>query len=339
MTFGQTYYYTITNVDTNYQESNFSREIGVAIGHFGIFFGGRTDYNLGSRPTCVFCADLDGDRDMDLAVSVGDHVSILKNNGDGTFQTKVDYAAGSNPHSVFCADLDGDLDFDLAVANYNSNNVSILKNNGDGTFQTKVDYGEGSDSYPSSVFCADLDGDGDLDLAVALCHSVADSVSFLENNGDGKFQQGKASYSVGWSPLSVFCADLDGDGDLDLGVANVIEHSLSIFFNQSNTTYVEKDKGDRMVSSFALSQNYPNPFNSETVIEYTLPKQARVKIVIYNVLGQKVKTLLDQKEPLGYRRVIWDGKNENGETVSSGIYFYRIETEGFIQAKKMLLLK
>jgi hypothetical protein len=91
--------------------------------------------------------------------------------------------------------------------------------------------------------------------------------------------------------------------------------------------------------SFSLRQNYPNPFNSETVIEYTLSKESQVKLVIYNILGQRVKTLLDQREVAGYKRLIWDGKNQKGQVVSSGIYFYRMETEEFTQSKKMLLLK
>ena len=109
-------------------------------------------------------------------------------------------------------------------------------------------------------------------------------------------------------------------------------------------TDVEENKGEPKVpTSFALSQNYPNPFNSETAIEYTLPKENQVKIVIYNMLGQKVKTLLDQTEPAGYKRIIWDGKNERGEIVSSGMYFYRIEAKSrkktLTQTNKMLLLK
>jgi hypothetical protein len=91
--------------------------------------------------------------------------------------------------------------------------------------------------------------------------------------------------------------------------------------------------------SFSLSQNYPNPFNSETVIEYSLPKRSQVKLVIYNILGQKVKTLLDQKESAGHKRVTWNGRNEKGEMAGSGIYIYRIQTEQFTQSKKMLLLK
>jgi hypothetical protein len=108
---------------------------------------------------------------------------------------------------------------------------------------------------------------------------------------------------------------------------------------QGKYTAVPWETDEKIPKTFSLSNNYPNPFNSQTTIEYALPKESKVKIVIYNVLGQRVKTLLDQREPLGYKRVVWDGKNQNGETISSGIYFYRIEAEGFVQSKKMLLLK
>jgi len=200
-------------------------------------FAPAVNYGAGTHPRSVFCADLDGDGDLDLAVAnrESNNVSILKNNGDGTFQTKVDYGAGHHPYSVFCADLDGDGDLDLAVANYSSNKVSILKNNGDGTFQAKVNYGAGS--HPYSVFCADLDGDDDLDLAVA--NSNSNTVSILENNGDGTFQA-KVDYSAGPDPYSVFCADLDGDFDLDLAVANYQSNNVSILKNNGDGTFQAK---------------------------------------------------------------------------------------------------
>ncbi|OGC83128.1 MAG: hypothetical protein A2W07_09075 [candidate division Zixibacteria bacterium RBG_16_43_9] len=78
--------------------------------------------------------DKDGDLDLVVANERDNNVSVLKNNGDGTFQPKVDYATGNCPISLFCADLDGDSDLDIATANYSSHTVSILKNNGDGTF-------------------------------------------------------------------------------------------------------------------------------------------------------------------------------------------------------------
>jgi len=102
---------------------------------------------------------------------------------------------------------------------------------------------------------------------------------------------------------------------------------------------VEEDEKSKVPLSFSLKQSFPNPFNTETVIEYFLPKESQVKITIYNLLGQKVKILLDQRELAGQKRVNWDGKNEKGETLSSGIYFYRVETEDLAQTKKMVLLK
>jgi len=200
-------------------------------------FAAAVNYGAGDAPRSFFCADLDGDTDLDLAVAnnYNNNVSILENNGDGTFQTKVNYGAGNGPWSVFCADLDGDADLDLAVTNINGDNVSILKNNGDGTFQTKVDYGAGDN--PSSVFCADLDGDSDLDLAVANAASY--NVSILKNNGNGTFQT-RVNYGAGDNPSSVFCADLDGDTDLDLAVANIFSGNVSILKNNGDGTFQTK---------------------------------------------------------------------------------------------------
>jgi|GEM_PF-3369262 len=192
------------------------------------------NYEAGDGPVYVFCADLDGDGDLDLAVanSLSDNVSILKNNGDGTFQTRVDYDVNDQPYSVFCADLDGDLDLDLAVANSLSDNVSILKNNGDGTFQAKVDYAVGD--YPFPLYCADLDGDLDIDLAVP--NQFDGTVSILKNNGDGTFAT-KVDYDVGSYPNGVFCADLDGDSCLDLAVHNYLSDNVSILMNNGDGTF------------------------------------------------------------------------------------------------------
>jgi ankyrin repeat protein len=199
-------------------------------------FASAVNYPVGDYPTSVFCADLNGDGHLDIAVAnaQSDSVSILINNGDGTFQSKVDYEAGDGARSVFCSDLDGDSAIDLAVANEGSHNISILKNNGDGTFQTKVDYSTGAG--PQSVFCADLDRDGDLDLAVPHTDHSTDSISILMNNGNGTFQP-RFEYAAGNYPVSVFCADLDGDTALDLAVANCWSNNVSILKNNGDGTF------------------------------------------------------------------------------------------------------
>jgi hypothetical protein len=300
-------------------------------------FASAVNYGAGDGPSSIFCADLDGDTDLDLVVANywSDNVSILKNNGDGIFQPKVDYAAGDGPFSVFCADLDGDGYLDMAVADWYSTNISILKNKGDGTFQSPVSYGAGYS--PFSVFCADLDGDTDLDLAVANWYS--DNVSVLKNNGDGTFQI-SVDYGAGDGSLSVFCADLDRDGDLDLAVANYNSDNVSILLNRTIIVNVEDEEDiDQLPKQFSLSQNYPNPFNQSTKIEFAMVNSGFISLEIYDILGRKVRALVSENLSAGYKSVLWDGKDNSGKEVASGIYFYQLKVENFSEARKLVLLK
>ena len=90
---------------------------------------------------------------------------------------------------------------------------------------------------------------------------------------------------------------------------------------------------------FALNQNYPNPCNPSTVIEYALPKRRDVNLIIYNSLGEKVKTLTSGLQEAGYYTVGWEGVNDQGVKVSSGMYIYSIRAGDYYSAKKMLLIK
>jgi len=92
-------------------------------------------------------------------------------------------------------------------------------------------------------------------------------------------------------------------------------------------------------TKFALMQNAPNPFNPTTNIAYDLPAPAHVRLEIFNVLGQRVRTLVDNNQPAGSQSVIWDGNDNSGTSVASGIYFYRISAGDFNATKKMMMLK
>jgi hypothetical protein len=96
---------------------------------------------------------------------------------------------------------------------------------------------------------------------------------------------------------------------------------------------------DLIPEEFALYQNYPNPFNPTTTIKYALKQQADVTINIYNLLGQEVRTLVNSSQEAGYKTVVWDGLNNSGARVASGIYIYRIQAGDFVQARKMILMK
>ena len=90
--------------------------------------------------------------------------------------------------------------------------------------------------------------------------------------------------------------------------------------------------------SIKLNQNYPNPFNPTTVISYSIHKTTKVQLAVYNVLGQKIRTLFNDMQEQGIYKVIWDGNDDVGKAVASGIYFYRLITDGHSQTRKMILL-
>ncbi len=95
----------------------------------------------------------------------------------------------------------------------------------------------------------------------------------------------------------------------------------------------------KIPNEFKLSQNYPNPFNPSTVIEFTLPTYQRVSLVIYDILGRLVKTLVNEERHAGQHRVTWNGTNNSGSQVSSGVYFYEMRTVDMVTVKKMMLIR
>jgi len=135
-----------------------------------------------------------------------------------------------------------------------------------------------------------------------------------------------------WVFLEVTTRDQVGNYD-STGTA---EDSVYIL---RNPTDVGEDTDSPLPSTFSLSQNYPNPFNPTTSIEFDLPRRSQVKVIVYNLLGQEVSRLVDQEFPAGNHRITWDGSTISGVRASTGFYFYRLEAEGFIETKKMLLLK
>lgn len=90
---------------------------------------------------------------------------------------------------------------------------------------------------------------------------------------------------------------------------------------------------------FALRNNYPNPFNPSTIIEYDLPEDSKVTLIVYDVIGREVIRLVDSTRPGGYYKAIWDGQDKSGHLVSSGVYIYRIQAGGFTKTSKMVFIR
>jgi len=124
---------------------------------------------------------------------------------------------------------------------------------------------------------------------------------------------------------------------IDTVAADNAPFTVMIDGGYAMSVYLESLLPDKF--AIHLHQNYPNPFNPITTLRYDLPEQANVNIIIYDMLGRQVRTLLNQTQDAGYRSVIWDATNDYGKPVSAGVYLYKIQAGEFVQTKKMVLLK
>jgi len=110
-------------------------------------------------------------------------------------------------------------------------------------------------------------------------------------------------------------------------------------FTTGDSLMLDVNKENNSPGVFNLSQNYPNPFNPSTTIQYTLPERMNVKLIVYNMLGKEVITLVDEKQTAGFYEMPWDGRNKLGNQVSSGIYFCKVQAGQYNAIKKMIFLK
>ncbi len=322
--------------------------IDLAVGHFNNFsascisildnngdgiFVEPVKYIFISSIFALVAADIDNDGAIDLTFAdfYNNHIGVMPNNGNGTFGSISMTAVDSLPNSLFYADFDSDGDIDLAVVNSGTNSLEILDNDGIGHFSTKSNYEVGL--MPSSVFGADFEGDGDIDLAVS--NKNTDNISVLYNIGNGIFTS-PVTYSTGDKPAAILACDFTGDDVPDLLTANENSDDISLLVNKQPTDFPSEDI---LPAKFVLFQNYPNPFNPSTNIQFYLERADDVVLEIYNITGQKVTTLKEERLSAGLHQVNWNGTDLGGNEVASGIYFYQLNTNGTKLSRKMILLK
>jgi hypothetical protein len=134
------------------------------------------------------------------------------------------------------------------------------------------------------------------------------------------------SYTSGTSFVSVDNINVVGD---------TIQADLMVGFAAG----IEDEEDPSLPYGLELSQNYPNPFNPSTVISLSAEAPARIRLEVYNSIGQRVKTLFDGVIGSGVSEFEWDGRNESGNQVASGVYFYRLSQKDHVQTRRMVLLK
>jgi hypothetical protein len=234
----------VTNTSQLVAGAPVEHNLAIFMNHGDGVFADPVIYDVGTEPTSVELADLDGDGDLDVALInvADDNVSVLLNNGDGTLAPHVTYPVGDDSYSLVVGDLDGDGDRDLATLSTTQNDVRVLKNNGNGSFSAGGTFfvGDVISSFWSvnATFSApgpfmalgDLDGNGDLDLVVPCCledpitnKCTCDCQPFIRilfNNGNGTFGAPVQYSGFSAGVYAVAIADLDADGDRDIAVAS-----------------------------------------------------------------------------------------------------------------------
>ncbi|MHB2156178.1 golvesin C-terminal-like domain-containing protein [Calditrichota bacterium GD2] len=169
---------------------------------------------------------------------------------------------------------------------------------------------------------------------IRIDNAPVDSVYLDQNEGSGNWKSITTLSLPKEVPVEVRVID---SGKSTQGA--VLRADAVKFLLIREVTDIADETDEQIPETYRLSQNFPNPFNASTTIRFNLPQRERVQLNVYNLLGKHIKTLLDGEAPAGVHRIIWDGRNESGQTVSSGIYYYSLRTPNFTQMKKMILLK
>ena len=152
---------------------------------------------------------------------------------------------------------------------------------------------------------------------------------------DGQMLLGSPIYDTGVDQMDSgqfglysFQQDVDG---IAAYFDNIVVNSL--------VSAVDDNSETGLPDGFSLKQNYPNPFNPETQISYQLPTGGYISLTIHDLLGREIKTLVSEDQPSGNYTVSWNGRDESGNIVPSGIYLYSLKAGNFVESKKMILMK
>lgn len=288
--------------------------------------------------------DLDGDgkKDMVLGYYALAKLRLYKNTGTVanpifTYQTsQLDTMNLSQSSAPCLADMDNDGDLDLLVGN-SSGRLTYYVNNGSASSfsyqfvsNNYFNIFVGNDATPN---LGDLDNDGDLDLLVGTRTGV---IQHYRNDGTPSvpnFVQVTANFlGINVAQNSVPCiVDLNNDGDKDMILGNT---KGGLYYYENWDVFGIQQIGNEIPSEFNLHQNYPNPFNPLTNIKFQVPNEGFVKLVVFDLLGRELATLVNENLKPGVYKADWDASS-----YPSGVYFYRLESGTASFTKKMMLIK
>ncbi len=301
-----------------------------------------------SAPTV---ADLDEDGDEELIFGCDDgKLYVLDHLGEEQFTVDSGHMIRTSP---VIGDVDADGRIDIV---FGSKSGAVYVVDRDGQILSGWPYQAGS-FIESSPAIMDVNDDG----LPEVIFGTSDE-RLLMISGDGTLLEEYPTPETGAIYSSPCVGFLDGDDDLeivlgtpsglsvwDYKVASQGLGSWTMYRGNPRRTGYYGDHGATGVGTstgepgiprrFSLSQNYPNPFNAQTRIDFEVAEKDRVSLEIFNVLGQRVRTLIRDLRPAGSYQIVWDGKDHGGIPVASGIYFYRLRSGHLVQTRRMVLLR
>ena len=281
--------------------------------------------------------DFNNDGNADLATKESiylgtNRILVFLGDGSGNFLTPTIISISAIRIGYFnFANIDSDNILDMIVVENDLGKLFLFKGTGDGNFT----FNDSLDVFGVAAFSVqDVNADGKNDILAASYNNSEVVVYF----GDGSFNFSRLSESFGTPGgcYRIISDDFDNDGDLDLAMTTQFgSNSISVLLNQLDVVSVDDPYENTFEpNSFTLYQNYPNPFNPSTSIKYSVKENSLVSLKLYDILGNEVVTLVNEEKPAGEYEIKFNAKG-----LASGIYFYQLKANTFIETKKMIFLQ
>ena len=298
------------------------------------------------KPQAVRAVDFNNDNETDLAVVSSDSnntVTVYINDGNENFTGNV-ISINQFSYTLDIGDWDNNGTTDIivgfdkgSVLGDENRDIAVFMNDGLANFtdSTLVVLQERT----TTLKLVDVDNDADLDIVFGAGSSGIFPLR-LAKNENGLVKEIKEITEKSVRAYGIDAADINGDGVVDIVASDQVNSTNNLLLLVGNlTTKVEDDLTTQLPVKINLHQNYPNPFNPSTNINFDINETNHVSLIIFDVLGRKVNTLVNGIKQSGSYQIQWNGQNQNGTILPSGIYIMQLNSNGVQISKSMLMLK